>query len=55
MKKWKTKLRQQGWRVLRFWEHEVEEDLATVAKRISFLVKKSATPENHRQPNVESF
>ena len=27
-------LRTQGWRVLRFWEHEVEKDCGTIARRI---------------------
>lgn len=34
------KLQQQGWHVLRFWEHQIEEDVATVAKRIHQSVRR---------------
>lgn len=30
----------QGWRILRFWEHELEMDLADVIKRVSLELKK---------------
>lgn len=33
-------LKAQGWLVRRFWEHEVEENPAKIAKRITRLVKK---------------
>jgi DNA mismatch endonuclease (patch repair protein) len=32
-------LRAEGWRVLRFWEHEVEKDAQRVARRISAAVR----------------
>ena len=33
-------LQRQGWFVLRFWEHDIEADLRTVAKKIQSVVKK---------------
>ncbi len=33
------KLRQSGWLVIRFWQHEVEKNLSTSADRIERLVK----------------
>jgi DNA mismatch endonuclease (patch repair protein) len=33
-----AKLRQQGWHVLRFWEHQVEEELVKVVKQIHLFV-----------------
>ena len=38
-------LKEQGWRVLRFWEHEVEKNCSTVAKNIIQAVKMS---DQHR-------
>jgi DNA mismatch endonuclease (patch repair protein) len=43
-----AKLRGQGWEVLRFWEHEVEEDPATVVNRIAKVLEtRSSRGINH--------
>ena len=36
------RLRHQGWRVLRVWEHEIEEDLDRVVNRIAEAVGRTA-------------
>lgn len=35
-----AKLAKLGWRVLRFWEHEVEDDAEAVASRIASVIKR---------------
>ncbi len=34
------KLAEMGWLVLRFWEHEIEDDLALVVQKIAMAIKK---------------
>jgi G:T-mismatch repair DNA endonuclease (very short patch repair protein) len=37
-------LRSKGWRVLRFWEHQVEKNLDFVTDRICMEMNKAVTP-----------
>jgi G:T-mismatch repair DNA endonuclease (very short patch repair protein) len=41
-------LRGQGWRVLRFWEHEVEENSKAVAHRILVAIRSTLPKQNSR-------
>jgi len=38
------KLEEQGWRVVRVWEHEVEDDVEEVAARIEAIVRGTGVP-----------
>lgn len=44
-KKRRRELRNEGWRIVEFWEHQVEHDPTKCAKKVSGLVKpRSPTP-----------
>lgn len=42
-----TELKQAGWLVLRFWESEINSNLAQVANAVEMAVKESRTLENN--------
>lgn len=44
-------LQRQGWTVLRFWEHEVESNVADVADRISDGIKRRNSATVEKDPN----
>lgn len=44
-----ARLGEQGWQVLRFWEHQVRKELAICVSKVASVVKQGKTPS--RQPS----